>query len=155
MELISNSVEKTQDIAGQLVREIIAKKPAKKCGACTIALTGDLGAGKTAFIQGLAQALGVKEKVLSPTFLIMRCFGLSNGNGEAQKSPFSALYHFDFYRLSHPKEVLDLGYEEIMGNKEHLVVMEWADRFKNIVPKDAIWVKLEWLAPQKRKISVA
>ena len=153
MEIISNSVEKTQDIAGQLVREIIAKKSAKKNGAYAIALSGDLGSGKTAFIQGVAYALGVKEKVLSPTFLLMRSFGLGK-DGEGQRAPFSSMYHFDFYRLGNPKDVLDLGYEEVMENNDHLVVMEWADRFKQLIPKDAVWVNLEWLAPDKRKISV-
>lgn len=153
MQIISNSIEKTHDIAFQLVRELSEMKQKNKNEAACIALVGDLGAGKTTFVQGIARALGLKERVLSPTFLIMKRFDIEEHNGEVGNVPFGAVYHFDFYRLTDHNEALEVGFEEVLQNKNHLVVIEWADKFKKIVPKNAVWVNLEWLGDGKRKIS--
>ncbi len=151
MELISNSVEKTREIAAQLIREMTAAKAGKlkNSQASVVALVGELGAGKTAFIQGLGEYLGVNQRILSPTFLIMRRFELTG------QPKFSALYHFDFYRTENESEILNLGYEEIVSSTANLVVVEWADRFKRLMPKEAVWVNLEWLGEQKRKIKIS
>ena len=95
-----------------------------------VCLTGDLGTGKTAFTNGMAQALGVKEYVTSPTFTIV--------NEYKTEVP---LYHFDVYRISDPEEMYDIGFEEYLYG-DGIVVIEWAELIKDILPDELIWVKI-------------
>ncbi len=104
--MITNSPKQTQKIAELLVKTITKDSNNPNI----FALQGDLGAGKTTFIQGIAKALKIKEKILSPTFVIMKKFPLD------KKLPFSELYHFDCYRFDQPQEVLVLGFKEIINN---------------------------------------
>ncbi|MDA1337604.1 MAG: tRNA (adenosine(37)-N6)-threonylcarbamoyltransferase complex ATPase subunit type 1 TsaE [bacterium] len=124
-----NSPKTTKSIARELARTIL--DASKKRGAFVIALVGQLGAGKTSFVQGLAKELGVKKNVLSPTFLIIKSYDLKKKR---------KLYHIDCYRLHNTKELLDLGWKEIISNKENIVAIEWADKIKSIIPKDALWI---------------
>ncbi|MDD3532262.1 MAG: tRNA (adenosine(37)-N6)-threonylcarbamoyltransferase complex ATPase subunit type 1 TsaE [Candidatus Shapirobacteria bacterium] len=96
----------------------------------TVALFGDLGGGKTTFLQGLALGLGVKERILSPTFVISRDYPLSSGG---------RFYHFDWYRLENEKQAQALGIEELFGGG-NIVAIEWADRAKKILPQKRIEV---------------
>lgn len=116
-------------------------------GALVLALQGELGAGKTTFIQGLAQALGIKEKILSPTFVLMKRFTIYDLR-------FTNLYHIDAYRLSGASDVKDLGLEEILKDKNNLVVIEWAERVKEILPKDTVWLEFEHGGEDNRKITI-
>lgn len=95
-----------------------------------VCLTGDLGTGKTAFTNGMAQALGIKEYVTSPTFTIV--------NEYKTEVP---LYHFDVYRISDPEEMYDIGFEEYLYG-DGIVVIEWAELIKDILPDELIWVKI-------------
>ncbi len=94
-----------------------------------IALTGDLGAGKTVFVKGLARGLGIKENVISPTFLILREY-----EGKMK------LRHFDMYRIKNDGELEDIGFDEYMG--EGVMVVEWADMIKRRIPDGAIMVDM-------------
>ncbi len=108
----------------------LAKKIASRLkGDEILALRGDLGAGKTTFIQGLAEGLGIKQKVISPTFVLQRIY-------RGQKC---FLFHYDFYRLS-SAEVKDLDLREILGRG--VVAIEWPERV-NTLPKDAILVTIQ------------
>ena len=127
----SYSVQATQRIAKELAKAIL-KSPKRK-RALVLALKGELGAGKTSFVQGLAKGLGIKEKVLSPTFLIVKRFHVS-------RSRFKEFYHIDCYRLKNPKELLDLEWKKIIQNPNNIVAVEWAYRVKSIIPKDALWI---------------
>ncbi|MDP3953279.1 MAG: tRNA (adenosine(37)-N6)-threonylcarbamoyltransferase complex ATPase subunit type 1 TsaE [bacterium] len=123
----------TQRLAKEILEEAIQKAPKK--GALILALEGELGAGKTTFTQALAKALGVKRRILSPTFLVMKRFPLP------KQSRFKNLYHIDAYRVG----IMDLkvlGVEKIL-NEPGIVVIEWADRIKGILPKGTLWVKFE------------
>jgi len=119
---------------------------------------GDLGGGKTTFLQGLAKGLGVKEKVLSPTFIIMRKFEIRNPkfetNSKFQIPKFQTFHHIDCYRIKKPKEILDLGFKEIISDPKNIVVVEWADRVSRIIPKGALWLSFEFVDKNKRKIVV-
>jgi tRNA threonylcarbamoyladenosine biosynthesis protein TsaE len=110
-----------------------------------IALTGELGAGKTYFVQGLARGLKISKKyyVNSPTFAILNVY-------EGGKMP---VYHFDWYRLGDVREVLDLGIEEYIDSKG-LTVIEWAEKFKELLPKRTIWIRMEVVDEDKRVISI-
>lgn len=96
-----------------------------------IALTGDLGAGKTVFVKGIARGLGVKEEPNSPTFVIM--------NSYEGRMP---LYHFDLYRLSDEDEMIGIGYEEYFYG-DGVCAVEWADRIQEIFPDNTIYVEIK------------
>lgn len=145
MEYLTVSVGETQKLAGKILKEIAAA-PTK--GALVLALSGELGAGKTAFTQGLAKALGVKEKILSPTFVIMKHFNLLTFKH------FKNLYHWDCYRIEGAKDAEGLGLGEILKDKNNLVVIEWAERIKDALPKDAVWIKFEHGGEDRRRIII-
>jgi len=112
-----------------------------------IAFEGDLGAGKTSFIQGFARGLGVKESVLSPTFVIQKDFSIA-------LSRYKNFYHIDAYRLKNPEELLELGFEDIIKNPENIVAIEWADKVRTILPREILKIELENLGANKRKIAI-
>jgi tRNA threonylcarbamoyladenosine biosynthesis protein TsaE len=127
--MISKNVKETKKIAKMFLAEIF-KKAEKTKGALVVALSGDLGAGKTAFTQAIAKHLGIKDKIKSPTFVIMKSYKLKTKN-------YKLLFHFDAYRLKNEKELLHLGWEEIIGNKEHIVFIEWPENVSKVIPKGA------------------
>ena len=104
-----------------------------------LALQGDLGSGKTTFLQGFAKGLGIKEKITSPTFVIVK--------------RFNNFYHFDCYRINKPEEILKLGFKEIISNPKNIVAVEWSEKIKKILPKKAIKLKFEFVSQNTRKIS--
>ena len=115
MEFISNSYEETLDFAAKSDFD----------AGSVICLYGDLGAGKTAFVQGLAKGLGVTEYITSPTFTIVNVY-------ESGKMP---LYHFDMYRLADCDEAYEIGYEEyVYGNG--ISVIEWPENIADILPEN-------------------
>ncbi|MBU3901298.1 tRNA (adenosine(37)-N6)-threonylcarbamoyltransferase complex ATPase subunit type 1 TsaE [Patescibacteria group bacterium] len=163
MEFITTSARETHQLANKILKELFVRQHQ---GALVLALQGELGAGKTTFIQGLAQALGVPEKVLSPTFVIMKRFGVrprikygASSLGRDKKSPAKVgtpinFYHLDCYRIEKAKDLDGLRLEEILKDKKNLVVIEWAERIKNVLPKDAVWIKFEHRGEDKRRIRI-
>lgn len=136
MLMAFHSAAETQKFAQKIARTL---KP-RGGRAATLALAGELGSGKTTFAQAFAQALGVKAKVLSPTFILMQPFKLLNL--ETFKS-FSTLWHVDCYRLERPEELERLGFKDILNNPKNIVVVEWADKVRRLLPKDALWIRFE------------
>lgn len=100
------------------------------------ALHGDLGAGKTAFSGFFLRALGVKESVLSPTFVIMKRYPLPSAS-----HPFTSAYHIDCYRLSRAEELDVLGFREAVADPKNIMLIEWADRVRNAIPEGAVWIR--------------
>ena len=111
----SNSPKETENIA-----KAFAKKLEKGDVLC---LSGDLGVGKTAFVQGLAKGLGIEEYISSPTFTIVNCY--------SGKLPF---YHFDVYRIGDSEEMYEIGYEEYVYG-EGISVIEWPQLISDILPE--------------------
>lgn len=130
-----------------------AVKKARTGGSLIIALSGELGSGKTTFVQGLAEGFGIKQRIISPTFILVRRYEIGISNQELSVKSF---YHIDLYRLetSPEAEVRNLGMDDIWRNSENIVVIEWAERIKNIVPKGAIWINFEHLREESRRITV-
>lgn len=156
VEIISNHPNKTKELGAHIARETMISKKEHTKGpfACVIGLIGDLGAGKTTFIQGFAGELGIAEKVLSPTFLLLKRFDIPKEGGGGRRHNKRFLYHIDAYRLEDHRSVADLGIEEIIQDPSNIVVIEWADRCKKILPEHTIWVALEWLGDEKRKVII-
>ncbi len=136
----------TQRVARILAHELLRADIATK-GALVLALTGDLGGGKTTFTQGFARGLGVKGKVLSPTFVLMKSFQLPAAS-------FQRLVHIDAYRLEYPRELQALGWRDIVKDKSAIVLVEWADRVKRLIPKDAIHISFEFVDETTRRIKI-
>jgi len=113
-----------------------AKKDRKS--AIVIGLSGNLGGGKTTFLQGFAEGLGITEKVLSPTFVILK--------------RFKNFYHIDCYRLNKDEEILELGWKEIISDPKNIVAIEWPEKIKKYLPKDTIYIKFDFVDENQRKI---
>lgn len=114
-------------IAADFVRTLTPEKG----GATIVALSGELGAGKTTFTQGLAAALGVEETVASPTFILEKRY-LLNG------TPWRQLIHIDAYRLNGEHELQALEWEGIIADPGNLILLEWPERISGAIPKGAI-----------------
>ena len=105
-----------------------------------IALVGNLGSGKTVLTKGIASGIGVNEIVNSPTFKLI---------GEYKSNP--PLFHFDFYRIKSPKEIIDFGIEHYYS-ANGICIIEWADLFPNLIPKNSKWFFFEIDSNDNRKI---
>jgi len=122
-----------------MAKNILSGSGRKK--AVVLGLVGDLGGGKTAFLQGFAKGLGIKGKILSPTFIIIRRIG--------------NFYHMDCYRIKKSKEIFSLGFEEIISNPKNIVAIEWADRIQSVLPKNTIMLRFEFVGKNSRKITIS
>lgn len=114
--------------------------------ATLVTLSGDLGAGKTAFTKAVASALGVHELVTSPTFVLEKMYRISD-------SAFKRLVHIDAYRLKGGAELAPLGFDELMKDPQALVFMEWPERVADTLPKPSVAIKIESQAEGGRKIT--
>lgn len=123
MKYITHNLEETQKVA----REFVGSLNMFKDGATIVGFYGDLGAGKTSFTQGVAQALGIGDVVVSPTFVIEKVYELYNQN-------FTHLIHIDAYRLETSKELVSLGWNTIISNQSNLILIEWPERVADIMP---------------------
>jgi tRNA threonylcarbamoyladenosine biosynthesis protein TsaE len=114
-------------------------------GGEIICLEGDLGAGKTTFTQGLLRGLEAEGPYTSPTFLIMKEYAL------LKPQSIRKVYHIDAYRIG-AEDLLQLGWEEIVTDKQSVVIIEWPEKVAEILPKEAMKIKLEWVDENERKI---
>ncbi len=117
-------------------------------GATLITLSGELGAGKTSFTQGMATALGVPGSVTSPTFVLEKIYPLFN-------APFSKLIHIDAYRLTSGEDLRALGFDELMGDARNLLVVEWPEKVSDLLPAPAHRITLTIPESGGRSISYA
>lgn len=104
-----------------------------------VCLSGDLGAGKTTLVQGMAQGWGSLDAVSSPTFVICN---------EYRRPDHHILYHLDAYRLSGPEEALDLDLDRMLEGGA--MVVEWAERIQSVLPAARLWMKLRYIADEQR-----
>jgi tRNA threonylcarbamoyladenosine biosynthesis protein TsaE len=133
--VISNNPEETMQVAMELGRRLRDGE--------VVALVGELGTGKTTFVKGLAQIFFIPEEILSPSFLLARTY-----RGKR------TLHHLDLYRVRNIEELVEVGLTDLLPPEEGVTAVEWADRFPQIIPKDAVWVVLEHEGGDRRKITI-
>ena len=104
-----------------------------------VALIGELGSGKTTLVQGIGEGLRIKSLIKSPSFVIINEYD----------GPLP-LYHFDLYRLNNAEEILSLGYEEYFYEKRGVVVIEWAKKIKDFLPKEYLEINLKIVNPVRK-----
>ncbi len=114
--------------------------------AQVVALDGELGAGKTTLTQRIAKLFGVQADVISPTFTIMKKYETNDKN-------FKNLIHIDAYRLDKEDELTNLGWSEMLRDKDNLIIIEWPERVANLIPQNSIVIKLEHIDEGKRSIT--
>lgn len=151
-KFVTNSFKETQKVAAGLAAQILRRKQTKQ--AVVLALSGDLGAGKTTFLQGFAQGLGIAEVVNSPTFTVMKKYRIPVSPAGRQDEKYKNFYHIDCYRLESPEEILVLGFEEIISDPENIVAVEWAEKIGNLLPKNSISIKSRHLEENKRELTI-
>lgn len=115
-------------------------------GGEIIAISGDLGAGKTCFVQGLAKGLGLTDNVNSPTFNIMKIYGPSASG--------KSLCHIDAYRLNEGKSLAGLGVDEYFGDKQTVSILEWPEKVEDILPKELGRIIIEAISENERRINI-
>lgn len=116
-----------------------------------VLLYGDLGSGKTTFVQGLAKGLGIKQRIISPTFIIIRSYEINPPSGGQNLKYF---YHIDLYRMESEKDIESVGLNEILQNKDAIIAIEWAEKLGEYIPKNVSRVYFEHLGEEKRKITI-
>ncbi len=139
----SHSLEETQAFA----RDFLASLEAKKDEATIVGLYGNLGAGKTALTQAFARELGIERAITSPTFVIEKLY-------ETKHLIFKRLIHIDAYRLSSGRELQVLDFEKLVENANNLIVIEWPENVKEILPKDHLKIYCEFVDETTRKFEV-
>ena len=129
------SVQETEQLASEFAKEL-------KRGD-VIAFTGGMGAGKTAFVRGLAKGLGVSGEVSSPTYAIVN---------EYRGNP--ALYHFDMYRVESSEDLFTTGYYDYLDEGESILAVEWSENITDSLPEQTIYVNITPLSESERKIQI-
>ncbi|MBD3300212.1 MAG: tRNA (adenosine(37)-N6)-threonylcarbamoyltransferase complex ATPase subunit type 1 TsaE [Candidatus Moranbacteria bacterium] len=140
MSIVNNQIE-----FKELALKIFTRNKKKRI----FCLYGGLGAGKTTFTQAIAKALKIEGTVTSPTFNIIKQYKI-----QSSKIDYKNLYHIDCYRLEDEKEILNLGFRELVEDKASLLIIEWADKINKILPKKRIDVYIKILDNFKREIIV-
>lgn len=135
-KILVQNLNETQKLAEKIAKKLKGKE--------VLALVGNLGSGKTAFVQALARALGIKERVISPTFVIQRIYPVPRKKWQ--------LLHYDFYRLN-KEEVYNIDFLDQLG--KNLVVIEWAEKIKEFLPKESVWIKIKNLGGEKREFKIS
>lgn len=114
-------------------------------GRNVVAFCGTMGAGKTTLISSIMEYLGSNDTVTSPTFALVNQYGTAAGE---------VVYHFDFYRINRIEEVYDMGYEEYFYSGD-LCLIEWPELIEDLLPEDAMVVRIEVLSPTERRFTIA
>lgn len=146
--MVSSSVEETKKFAAKFASDVLIGKFGKRKYAFVVALSGELGAGKTAFVQGFARGLGLRGRVQSPTFVFVRRYSLEQRTKDkGQGIRCTNFFHIDAYRLGTEKqknrETEGLGLKEIFEDSGNVVLVEWAENVRALLPKDAVWVRMK------------
>lgn len=139
-EFISHNLVDTEKIAQNLLSNLGDKN--------ILALSGNLGAGKTTFVKFLAACLGVKENITSPTFVLLKVY-------EIEKQRYQKFVHVDCYRLDGNEDLVDIGLQDYVSDDGNLVLIEWADKISNLPKEKVLQIKIEILGETSRKFIIS
>jgi tRNA threonylcarbamoyladenosine biosynthesis protein TsaE len=143
METITtHSTEETKALAVAFVADLAP--------GSVVAFRGDLGAGKTTFVQGLLESLGAEGPYVSPTFVIMKQYDLV----APSESGIRRVYHVDAYRIDDPADMERLGFDEWCADPQSLVLVEWPEKIADLLPENTKTIFLRWLSDTDREIVV-
>lgn len=148
MEHISRKIEDTEKLANGYLASLLKQSHEK---AVVVGLYGNLGTGKTAFSKAAAVVLGIKRKVNSPTFVIMKKYKIPKNS---IYNKYKYFIHIDAYRLKDERDLAHLGWNEIISNKEHLVFIEWPEQIKNAMPKKHHKIEISHIKEGQRKFKI-
>lgn len=153
MKYKTENVKDTEKLADILIEKVSARKDlAEKKEATIVTLSGDLGAGKTTFVQNVAKTLGIKSKILSPTFVLMKRYSLAQSRTSGE---YENLYHIDAYRLEGkdiPHELNLLKFEEILNNPKNIIFIEWPEILKGYLPEKVFKIKIKHKGANSREV---
>ena len=135
-EIVADSLDALRDVAEEVVNSLDGRNVVAFCGA--------MGAGKTTLISAIMEYLGSDDTVTSPTFALVNQYSTASDE---------VVYHFDFYRINRIEEVFDMGYEEYFYSGD-LCLIEWPELSEDLLPEDAMVVRIEVLSPTERKFSI-
>lgn len=149
MEIITNSPQETQKFGTELAQQLQ--------GGSIVLLSGNLGAGKTAVVKGMAIGFGIENEITSPTFTLMNLYEINNSSSTAK-----TLIHVDTYRLKSAQDLIEIGVEDYLGNTSTVCVIEWPDKINDLLkklphdPHKVISISIEQMeGTEQRKILIS
>jgi len=142
--------EKETALLAKILAPELKKKLSRRKSAFVVGLKGILGSGKTTFIRYFAKELGIREKILSPSFLIFKKYPLPLNSKLKTLNSKLYLMHVDCYRLKRAGELLALGFKNELANPKNLIMIEWAEKIKGILPKNMLWISIGISGQSKR-----
>lgn len=137
-----SGVKQVEEVIDKIIKELPLFAPRER--ALVFGLIGELGAGKTTFVQIFLRKMQMAEVAASPSFVLMRSYALMNG---------FQIYHIDAWRIV-GDDLLALGIKSLFSQPRNIIFVEWADKVKKILPADTVWIRFKHLGRNKRKISV-
>lgn len=140
-KLTLRSLEDTKNLGQEIANEILKRKDKS---AFIVFLDGDLGTGKTTLVKEIIFALGIKEKVKSPTFTIIEPYELNNKN----------IYHIDLYRMNDPSELEIIGLREYLNESEAIIFIEWPEKSFGFLKKFDLKISLKHSSEKERKCKI-
>ena len=145
MQAITHNPEETAQMAADVATEVIKRMPSASA-AMVLGLTGELGSGKTTFVQAFARALGVQTRPKSPTFTLMHEYPIPESS--------LSLWHLDCYRLEGRKDLEALDLASVLADPTNIVLIEWPERAGDILPRDRVLIRFGHAGEDKRSVSV-
>jgi len=140
---ITTNPEMTRELGRDIAHKLI--------GGCIVLLYGELGAGKTTLVKGIAEGLGVKDDIVSPTFTLMNVYHMTT----LPPNHLTTFAHIDTYRLKNERELIDIGVEDYLGEANTVCVIEWPEKIQKLLQrKKTIEVTLSYMGNEKREIVI-
>jgi len=148
MQYITSSEKQTFNLAKNLTKQFK--------GGEVIGLIGQLGAGKTVFVKGIAAGLAIKKNITSPTFVLMKVYKIRNQKSRqsGKQAGIKNLVHIDAYRIKSPQDIVAIGAAEYFNRPDTITIIEWADKIKKILPKKIKYIKIKNQGGNTRKLTI-
>lgn len=148
--IVTKSFEETQKVGEEFVKRLCFDRgSASTNGSIVLALYGDLGSGKTTFVQGLAKGLGIQKRIISPTFIIMRTYEITSYEFQIKN-----FYHIDLYRTESAKDTEGLGIKELLQDPQNILAIEWSEKLGSLLPQKRWDICFRYMGENQRKIMV-